>query len=275
MLLAVNIGNTSTTFGVFAGERLATRFRLRSEQRRSEGEWAALFLSLLWEQGIASRDISGIILSSVVPPITSLVSEMLERHLEKDPIIITPHSDLGLTLKYNPTDTLGSDRLVNAFAVRELYLRSGNYDHAIVVDGGTATTMEAVSTDGTHHGGVILPGIGLSCDALFERASQLASVELRMPEKVIGTNTGECLRSGILNGFAAQIGGLIVRIREELSASDPDRVIIVGTGGALPRISEYLTPRLNEFNKNLGLEGLRLAYKRLNPTLVETDEAVV
>ena len=264
MLLTVNIGNTSTTFGLFAGERLVTRFRLRSEQRRSEGEWAALFLSLLWEQGVASRDITGIIVSSVVPPITALVGEMLERHLEKRPFLVTPRSNLRLTLHYNPATSLGTDRLLNAFSARELYLADGKYDHAIIVDGGTATTLEAVSADGTYRGGVILPGIGLSCDALYERAAQLAQVELHLPETVIGTNTGDCLRSGILNGFAAQIEGLIMRFKGELPGGTAANVITIGTGGALPRVADFLQPPLNIYNKHLGLEGLRRAYLLLS-----------
>ena len=271
MLLAVNIGNTSTTFGLFAGERLVTRFRLRSESRRSEGEWAALFLSLLWEQGVASREITGIILSSVVPPITALVSEMLERHLEKQPILVTSRLDLGLTLNYTPPDTLGADRLLNAFAAREIYLTDNKHDYAIVIDGGTATTLEAVSAAGIYYGGVILPGIGLSCDALYERAAQLAQVELHLPKTVLGNNTGDALRSGILNGFAAQIEGLISRIRGELPGGAAANVITVGTGGALPRVTNFITPPLSVYNKHLGLEGLRRAYLRLSEKSAEAS----
>jgi type III pantothenate kinase len=262
MLLALDIGNTNTTIGLFDGPELLADFRLRSVRDRTGDEYAALIASLLVTRDLTLRDIRGFAMAYVVPPVGGALREFAERHLPGVvPLLVTAQTDLGLTIRYDPPSAVGADRIVNAFAARELYRHAnGTPAPAIIVDYGTATTLDAVTADGQYLGGAILPGIGISMDALFSHAALLSRVELNAPKAAIGTNTAEALRSGILYGYASQTDGMVERFVAEMGGGRDIRII--GTGGIAPLIAEH-TRTLQSVDVNLTLSGLRLAHERL------------
>lgn len=260
MLLALDIGNTNTTIGLFDGPDLIADFRLRSVRDRTGDEYAALIASLLLSRGMTLRDIFGVAMAYVVPPVGSALRDLSIRHFHVEPLIVTSQTDLGLTIRYNPVTAVGADRVVNAFAAREIYRDTdGSPLPAIVVDYGTATTLDAITADGVYLGGALLPGIGISMDALFSHAALLSRVELIAPPKAIGDNTADALRSGILLGYAAQTDGMVERFREEMGDGP---IKIIATGGIAPLIAPY-AKTLEVVDVNLTLTGLRLAYERL------------
>lgn len=260
MLLTLDIGNTNTTIGLYDSDTLTADFRLRSVRDRTADEYAALLASLLLSRGLPLTSITGVAMAYVVPPVGGTLRELSERHLKVDPLVVTAQTDLGLTIAYDPPTAVGADRVVNAFAAREIYRRpDGGYESCIIVDYGTATTLDAVTADGTYLGGALLPGIGISMDALFSHAALLSRVELSAPPKAIGANTADALRSGILLGYAAQTDGMVERFIQEMGGGP---VTVVGTGGIAPLIAPYART-LEILDVNLTLNGLRLAYERL------------
>ncbi len=267
MLLAIDIGNTNTTLGLFDGETLLCDFRLQSRRDRTADEFAALIASLLLTKGYGLGDITGMAMAYVVPPVGGTLRELATRHLNVEPLIVTADTDTGLKNLYNPPHAVGADRIVNAFAAHALYARSGEARQSafataacVIVDYGTATTLDAVTAKGEYLGGAILPGIGISMDALFARAAMLSQVELSKPGNAIGTNTAEALRSGILYGFAAQTDGMTARFVGELAERGAD-VRVIATGGIAPLIAPY-TNSIEIVDVNLTLTGLRLLYER-------------
>jgi type III pantothenate kinase len=260
-LLALDIGNTNTTIGLFEGTELIADFRLRSVRDRTGDEYAALIASLLLTRDLKMRDVSGFAMAYVVPPVGGSLRELAARHLPGvDPLIVTAQTDLGLTIRYDPPSAVGADRIVNAFAARELYRRKdGTPAPCVIVDYGTATTLDAVTADGAYLGGAIFPGIGISMDALFSHAALLARVELTTPKAAIGANTAEALRSGILLGYAAQTDGMVERFVAEMGGDD---IRVIGTGGIAPLVAQH-TKTLQVVDVNLTLQGLRLAHERL------------
>jgi type III pantothenate kinase len=263
MLLALDIGNTNTTIGLFDGTMMVVDFRLRSVRDRTGDEYAALIASLLLSRGMTLRDVTGVAMAYVVPPVGSSLRDLARHHFQVEPLVVTPQTDLGLTIRYDPPSAVGADRIVNAFAARELYRNpDGAPQAAIIVDYGTATTLDAVTAEGEYLGGAILPGIGISMDALFSHAALLSRVELMAPPTSIGQNTADALRSGILFGFAEQTDGMVQRFRREMGSDD---ILVIGTGGIAPLLAPY-SKTLNTIDVNLTLNGLRLAYERLHPS---------
>lgn len=263
MLLAIDIGNTNTTLGLFDNETLLCDFRLQSRRDRTGDEFAAQIASLLLTKGYGLGDITGMAMAYVVPPVGGALREFAERHLSLEPFIVTAETDTGLKNLYNPPQAVGADRIVNAFAARALYAQAtegGRMAACVVVDYGTATTLDAVTAKGEYLGGAILPGIGISMDALFARAAMLSQVELTKPTLAIGTNTAEALRSGILYGFAAQTDGMTARFVGELAERGAE-VRVIATGGIAPLIAPY-TNSIEIVDVNLTLTGLRLLYAR-------------
>ena len=277
MLLAIDIGNTNTTLGVFEGENLVADFRLRSERERTGDEFAALLASLLLLHGISLDAIDGVAMAYVVPPVGEALRDLARRHLKVEPFIVTPATNTGLKILYNPPNAVGADRIVNAYAGFELYCpnpsRTGKRPACVVVDYGTATTLDAVSSQGEYLGGALLPGIGISMDALFSHAALLSRGELFEPAAAIGSNTGEALRSGILYGFAAQTDGMVARFVGELSASGSE-VRVIATGGIAPLITPF-TSTVEIVDVNLTLTGLRLLYERAARVSVGTENTSV
>jgi len=256
MLLAIDIGNTNTTLGLFDGPDLVADFRLRSERARTADEYAALLASLLLSRGLTLGSIDAVAMAYVVPPVGGALRELSRRHLKVEPLVVTDRTDTGMAIRYDPPGAVGADRIVNAYAARVLFGEPGNVP-CIVVDYGTATTLDAVSRDGAYEGGALLPGVGISLDALFAQAALLSRVELTPPPAAIGKNTADALRSGALLGFAAQTDGMVRRFVRELGKGTR----VIATGGIAPLIAPHCET-VEVIDPNLTLTGLRLLHER-------------
>ena len=254
MLLAVEVGNSNTTFGLFAtsGE-LTSAYRLSTERERMPDEWFAMLAALLASDGHDLSEVDGAIISSVVPSVTTWLVDMTRTRLRIDPVIVTGDLDVGLDLDVDEPRQLGADRIVDCVAA---FHRYGG--PAIIVDLGTATTFDVIGRNGAYKGGAIAAGVATSLQALAGNAAQLFNVELQMPEAVIGRNTADQLRSGIVAGHLAMLEGMIERTRAELGT---DAQVIV-TGGLAPLFANR-SSLFDHFDADLTLHGLRLIYDRV------------
>ena len=254
MLLAVEVGNSNTTFGLFAtsGE-LTSAYRLSTERERMPDEWFAMLAALLASDGHDLSEVDGAIISSVVPSVTTWLVDMTRTRLRIDPVIVTGDLEVGLDLDVDEPRQLGADRIVDCVAA---FHRYGG--PAIIVDLGTATTFDVIGRNGAYKGGAIAAGVATSLQALAGNAAQLFNVELHMPEAVIGRNTADQLRSGIVAGHLAMLEGMIERTRAELGT---DAQVIV-TGGLAPLFADR-SSLLDHFDADLTLHGLRLIYDRV------------
>ena len=251
MLLAVDIGNTNITLGVFEGETPGTRLRFASNPARTADEYGLAMLDSFMRAGIAVADIQAIALGSVVPVLTPLVAEACINYLGCSPFVADGTMKTGLHSLYDNPQQLGIDRIVDAAAAYKLY-----GGPACVIDFGTATTFDAVSADGRHLGGAITPGLGIAADALFRRAAKLPKVDYKRPASVIGRNIRQSLQSGLLYGYVGLVEGLISRFRAELG---PDTKVIA-TGG-LAEIIAGETAAIDILAPWLMLDGLRIVYQ--------------
>lgn len=254
MLLAVEIGNTNTTFGLFAvsGE-LTTAYRLSTERERMPDEWFALLAALLASDGHEFSEVDGVIISSVVPSVTTWLVEMTRNRLRTEPVIVSGDLDVGLDLDVDEPRQLGADRIVDCVAAFDRY-----GGPAIIVDLGTATTFDVIGRNGGYKGGAIAAGVATSLQALAGNAAQLFNVELHMPDAVIGRNTADQLRAGIVAGHLAMLEGMIERTRAELGI---DAQVIV-TGGLAPLFAGR-SPLFDHVDPDLTLHGLWLIYDRV------------
>ena len=256
MLLAIDVGNTNVTIGVFDGERLAHNWRLAALRERTADE-LGIFVTRLFEQtGVHITHLRGIVVASVVPPLTRPMEEMCERYFHQQALIVDA-TNAGIPVRYTPAADVGADRIVNAVAAREKYGKNGT--PLIVVDFGTGTTFDIISRAGEYLGGVICPGIGISAEALFQRASRLPRVEVRKPPTVIGQNTVGAMQSGLFFGYVEMVDGLVRRIRAELEGGDD--AIVIATGGLADVLSGE-SRVIQHVDVNLTLEGLRLIWER-------------
>jgi type III pantothenate kinase len=254
MLLAVEVGNTNTAFGLFAASgELTTAYRLSTERERMPDEWFAMLAALLASDGHGLSEVDGVIISSVVPSVTIWLVDMARNRLRIDPVIVSGDLDVGLDLDVDEPGNLGADRIVDCVAAFDRY-----GGPAIIVDLGTATTFDVIGRDGAYKGGAIAAGVATSLKALAGNAAQLFNVELHMPDAVIGRNTADQLRSGIVAGHLAMLEGMIERTRAELGT---DAQVIV-TGGLAPLFVDR-SPLLDHFDPDLTLHGLRLIYDRV------------
>jgi type III pantothenate kinase len=254
MLLAVEVGNTNTTFGLFAASgELTTAYRLSTERERMPDEWFAMLAALLASDGHGLSEVDGVIISSVVPSVTTWLVEMTRNRLRIDPVIVTGDLDVGLDLDVDEPRQLGADRIVDCVAA---FHRYGG--PAIIVDLGTATTFDVIGRNGAYKGGAIAAGVATSLKALAGNAAQLFNVELHMPDAVIGRNTADQLRSGIVAGHLSMLEGMIERTRAELGT---DAQVIV-TGGLAPLFAER-SALFDHFDPDLTLHGLRLIFDRV------------
>jgi type III pantothenate kinase len=252
MLLVIDVGNTNTVLGVYREEELLHCWRLATQRERTADEWGILIRTLFQLGEIANSTVTGIAISSVVPPARPAMEEMSVRYFGIQPLFIEATMNLGMPVLYNPPGDVGADRIVNAVAA---YAEFGG--PVIVVDFGTATTFDAISQQGEYLGGVICPGIGISAEALFLRAARLPRVEIRPPGKVIGNSTVSSMQSGLYWGYAGLVDGILKRMKQEL-----ENPYVVSTGG----LAELIFPACEEIDsveKNLTLEGMRLLYARL------------
>jgi type III pantothenate kinase len=250
MLLAIDIGNTNVVLGVFEGERLRESWRVGTKSSITADEYAVIVKDLFAFSGIDFRQIDGIIISTVVPPLLSIMTEMSRKYFKIDPMVVTSELKTGITLSYENPREIGADRIVNAAAAFRLY-----GGPLIIIDFGTATTFCAVTAQGEYLGGAITPGVKISAEALYQRAAKLPRVELTRPRTIIGRDTVSAMQAGILFGYAGLVDGIVERMKKELS---PDARVIA-TGG----LAGLVTPETKstiEVRPNLTLEGLQFIY---------------
>jgi type III pantothenate kinase len=223
VLLAVDVGNSQTVIGVFSGEELAQHWRISTDPARTADELALLFQGLMAFQELSfSRNVHGVVMSSVVPVVTEMLREMTTRYFHFAPVVVEPGIRTGIAIRMDNPREVGADRLVNALAAHALYGGPG-----IVVDFGTATSFDVYSAKGEFLGGAIAPGVQTSMAALSARGAQLLTVDLTTPRHAVGRSTVEAMQSGAVYGFAGQVDRIIEEISRELGA----RPVVVATGG--------------------------------------------
>ena len=250
MLLAIDIGNTDTTLGVFEGEELRATWHMATVIHRMADEYAALLLNLLQHQGLDKSDIKEVALCSVVPPLVATFEELFQRYFNLSPLVVGAGVKTGVCIRMDNPREVGADRIVNAAAAHHLY-----GGPVIITDFGTATTFDTVSKEGDYIGGAIAPGITMATEALSEQTAMLPRVELVSPKHAIGTNTITAMQSGIVFGYVGLIEGIVARIRQELG----EKAKVVATGGYADLIAKE-TRVIDAVNPNLTLIGLRLIY---------------
>ena len=255
MILVFDVGNTETTVGVFDGEALRAQWRVTTDASRTPDEVALLVRALLAGDALASADIAGVAVGSVVPSVTEPLAAACRRLFGVAARVIDARAGLPIRLDVEEPLSVGADRLINTLAASRLFARD-----TIVVDLGTATTYDCITAEGVFLGGVIQPGVRTSAETLFRRTSKLPATELVPPLRVIGRRTEECIRAGVLYGAADAIDGIVRRIKREWPAG---RVpFVVATGG----LAETLAPFCEELERvepHLTLVGLRLAWELL------------
>lgn len=253
MLLAIDIGNTNIVSGIYDKEELLTSYRFSTNKDQTQDEYGLNFRMALSMHNITKDQIDGVIISSVVPPLTRTIQKMCERYIGINPMIVDHTLDLGIENHYSIPTEVGADRLVNAVAGYRKYGAP-----LILVDIGTAVTFDVISKGGVYEGGAIAPGIGISAEALFMRASKLPKVELIKPARVIGKSTVESMQSGLVIGYIGMIDKLLCEIIAEM---ETDYVTVIATGGFSALISQE-SKYINAIDTNMTLEGLRIIYER-------------
>ncbi|NGP60616.1 type III pantothenate kinase [Paenibacillus thiaminolyticus] len=254
MILVIDIGNTNIVLGVYEEDKLLHNWRLSTSRQSTTDEYGVMIYNLFTMTKLSVKDIEGVILSSVVPPIMHTMEMLCKKYLNKAPLIVGPGVKTGLNIRIENPREVGADRIVNAVAAIELY---GGLKPLVVVDFGTATTFDVIDVKGNYVGGAIVPGIGISTEALYQRAAKLPRIELTKPKSVIGRNTVHSMQAGIIFGYAGQVDGIVDRITNELGAEPT----VIATGGMAELIaSESRT--IDTTNPLLTLEGLRLIYNR-------------
>lgn len=250
MLLAVDIGNTNVTMGMFAEDKLSATWRIATVHDRMPDEYGVLMSQLFEHRDLKPADVSGVAIASVVPTLTSVFTEVSRTYLGREPLVVDAGVRTGVRIRYENPKEVGADRVVDCAAVQAKY-----GGPACVVDFGTATTFDAISRAGDYLGGAIAPGIGIAAEALFSRASKLFRVEIAAPPKAIGTNTAMALQSGIFFGYVALVEGLVARFRRELG----EDMKVIATGGLAETVARE-TPVIQYVDPWLTLEGLRIVY---------------
>jgi type III pantothenate kinase len=250
MLLAIDIGNTNVVLGVFDKKTLVENWRVGTNTQITPDEYAMIFKDLFGFAKLEFGQITGVIISTVVPPLLPVMIEMSRKYFKIEPMVVTHELKSGITIRYDNPKEVGADRIVNAAAAFDLF-----GGPLIIVDFGTATTFCAVTKKGEYLGGAICPGIKISAEALFQRASKLPRVELLKPKKVIGSDTISAMQAGIIYGYAGLVDGIVERMKKELS---PD-ARVVATGGLAELVSPE-TRSIQEIKPQLTLAGLQLLY---------------
>ena len=255
MLLAFDIGNTETTVGVFAGDRLEAHWRLHSSAQRTPDEWASALTAHLTQAGHSSEEIRAAIVASVAPHITQSLCDGIAAATTRDPVRVDARSKLPIVLDVDEPLTVGADRIVNTLAAAQLFKKD-----TIVVDFGTATTFDCITVDSGHGGrfigGVIMPGLRTASDELVRKTAKLPATELLPPTHAIGRRTEDCIRVGVLWGTADAVDGLVRRIKAEWPSKQ--QPMVVATGG-LAALVAPLCKEIASVNADLTLIGLRIA----------------
>lgn len=255
MLLVFDVGNTNMVLGAYKGKELVSNFRLGTDKAKTSDEYGVIIRQLFEYENLSLNNVKDVIISSVVPEVMHSLENFSMKFCNKEPIIIGPGVKTGINIKYENPQQVGADRIVNAVAGFEKY-----GGPLILIDFGTATTFCAVSSKGEYLGGAISPGIKISSEALFQRASKLHKVEIAKPKGVIGKNTTWAMQSGIVFGYAGLVDNIVKKMMIELGSQD---VKVVATGGLAPLICAE-TETVKIVDKFLTLEGLRIIYERNN-----------
>jgi type III pantothenate kinase len=252
MLLALDVGNTNVTIGVFDGTRLLAHWRIATRRNATADELGVTLRGLFDEGGIDAALLTDMIVASVVPDLDAALEGLAQRYVRVKPMLVEPGIRTGLPILYDQPREVGADRIVNAVAA---VARHGA--PVIVLDFGTATTFDVVGPGGEYLGGVIAPGLGISAEALFARAARLSRVDIRRPPQVIGRTTRESIQSGLFHGYVSLVEGVVRRVRAELGCEAP----VVATGGLAEVLGSDL-PFLAEIDPGLTLDGLRRIWEK-------------
>jgi type III pantothenate kinase len=252
MLLAIDIGNTNIVLGLFREQELLHHWRVSTRREGTADEYGILMKNLFEVSGIAHSGVSGVIIASVVPPLQPAFEEMAVARFRVTPLVVGPGIKTGMPILYDNPREVGADRIVNAVAAFETH-----GGPAIVVDFGTATTFDAISTKGEYIGGVIAPGIGISAEALFERAAKLPRVEIVQPKAVIAKNTVGSMQVGLFYGYVGLVDGIVRRMVKEMEREP----VVIGTGG-LAHLILAESETVQHIDPFLTLKGLRILFDR-------------
>jgi len=252
LILVVDVGNTNIVLGIYERKQLLHHWRLSTNRSATADEYGIMIYNLFHHARIDVEEIQGVIISSVVPPLMFVLESLCAKYLKRAPLIVGPGIKTGLNIRYENPKEVGADRIVNAVAAIELY-----GSPCIVVDFGTATTFDYIDENGQYIGGAVAPGIGISTEALYQRAAKLPRIELIKPKSVVGRNTVASMQAGIIYGFAGQVDGIVDRIRKEFNKSAK----VIATGGLAELISGE-SRTIETVNPLLTLEGLRIIYER-------------
>jgi len=251
MLLAIDIGNTNITLGLYEGDLLKAHWRIRTIHEKMADEYGVLLEQLFHHRGFGLDVVDGVAVASVVPPLTPVIAEVCREYWGRSPLVVDAGVRTGVRVRVDNPREVGADRVVDAAAVRVLYPTP-----ACVVDFGTATTFDAVSQEGDYLGGAIAPGIGIAAQALFERTAKLPRVELIRPPSVIGRNTVHSIQAGLLFGYVSLVDGMITRFKAVLGLE----TYVIATGG-LSEIIARETDVIDVVDPWLTLHGLRIVYE--------------
>jgi type III pantothenate kinase len=252
MLLAIDIGNTNIVLGLYQGKKLITHWRLLTVAERTADEYGVIISHLVAAAGFRCDEIRAIVSSCVVPPMISVTQELGVKFFKIEPLMVSPGIKTGMPILYDSPKDVGADRIVNGIAAYERY-----HGACIVVDFGTATTVDFISKKGEYVGGAIAPGLLISLEALFQRASKLPRIEIVKPKEIIGRNTIHSIQAGIFYGYVGLVDGIVQRIQKEHGP----QAKVIATGGLAPLVASECST-INEVDEFLTLEGLRIIHNR-------------